>query len=555
MNYYDVHCTSCGKVFPADRMAVDIDKLIQVHLQKFSVKSSDDFYRKAKEVFDEIKTGICMTKYDLINRGYLAADDVLEMTGNDVIHFIEEKAQIVLPERMPRSAQPVQAQDSFWEEFDKPETKEQETADVEEIIDTLSFKLEFYNQNDADESGKREKLKELLRLLTENRNKVLLRCTCCFKFQQDDQGREFLSSLEVVYIDGEHKNYGNMVCPYCGGKLLTDSGKYEEKIIVMLGSSRVGKTAYLAALVDMHVNRKSENNTPINMGSVAGAQYENFRKNILEPYAKGEKIVKTDISKDKVALVPMQITLNGKTVNYIFVDLPGEVFVPSSEQEKEAGAASGDFIANHRRICEYADAFWLCIAPMQIDYRLKGMNEKLGKSDKVEMDMDMILANISNIISLMGTAKSKTPTAVVLTMSDLIDRSEALYSATEEPGRDCLTDAMMFRTDLSGDIALRVKQYLQSGNMNINIIPRLDRIFEFKSYFSVAAYGKTVSDETAESDKAPCGIDLPFLWTAACMGLLRPVKLVQRVEHTGFLHRRENVVEDLADAEMKDLFV
>lgn len=556
MDYYKVHCAHCGEVFDADKMAVNIDELVRRHLDKFSRRSSDLFYQKAKEIFDEIKIGMYLTKYELVNLRYLDIENQLELTVDDILHFVEEKIQMTLPEHFPQNIRKSQEKDTFWDEVTKSEEKDEKEIDINPILDTLSFKLSFYNQSDADERGKREKIEEFLRLFLENRNKVVLECTCLFTTQHDDRDRAYLSALEVTYVDGEHKNYNNMICPFCGEKLMADAGKYEEKIIVMLGSSRVGKTAYLAALVDKHVNMKNEKfDSTIGMESVTGAQFADFQKNILDPYSRGEKIIKTDVSKDKVSLFPMLITMNHRTVNYIFVDLPGEVFVPSSEQEMEEGAASGDFIANHKRICKSADAFWFCIDPVQVDCRLVGINEKLEKADRVEMDLNMVLANIANIVSTMGAEKSKIPTAIVLTKSDLVERSEGLYSETEDVGVNCLKDTDQFRADIAEGISNRVKEYLMSSNMVIDIVSRLDRMFASKSYFSVAAYGKTVTGEMQGSSKAPYGVDLPFLWTVACMGLLQPVKLVQKIERSGFLGRTTNVREDFETADDGELFI
>ena len=164
---------------------------------------------------------------------------------------------------------------------------------------------------------------------------------------KDDSGNEFENMLTVTYFDGETESFQHMVCPNCGEAFYMDAGQYEEKVIVMLGSSRVGKTAYLAALVEklMPMYGASEFEDKIAIINSKDRKFEDFKKNILNTYRRNYKIIKTDMTAETVPLFSLKIKIeeSKKYVILTFVDLPGEVFVPLSEDEHQAGEASGKF--------------------------------------------------------------------------------------------------------------------------------------------------------------------------------------------------------------------
>lgn len=558
MNYYEVHCTNCGKILTADRMAVNLDEFIKEHLKRVALKSSNAFYREASEIFDEIRIGMYLTKSEMLNERIIDYEDSIELSVEKVKEFIEKTYRVTFPQKA--AAEEEETEDSFWKEFSEYAGEDEESAkgekgSEESFIDELGFKLAFYREIDNDEQKKRAYLHKILDLFREYPQELLLKCSCEFLTQTDDRGQDFISALRVTYVDNEVVAYNHMVCPQCGEAFFVDAGRYEEKIIVMLGSSRVGKTAYLAALVEEINPLYGQSKYPnIVIRDTVDKRYVNFKNNILEAYRRGKKITKTDESKGEVALFPLEIVINGATIIFYFVDLPGEVFVPRDERERENGAASGRFIINHRKICYCADAFWLCIDPVQIDIRLHNANDSAEMTDRVEMDMDMVLSNIENMVNMMGTGKTKVPTAIVITKSDLISAEEKLYSCGRNIGADCLLENRQFRLDIFNAIADKVKRYLLSDNVK-NLVPKLEKIFDYKNFFSVAAYGRNVESRDEESMKMPYGISLPFLWTITCMEYLQPVRFVSKIEKKGFLHRQEVVRQSYEPGERDDLFV
>lgn len=570
--YHKVHCTNCGNINRSEKMAIDVDKLIQIYLEKMVTQSENSVYQEAKRLLDEIRLGLYMTKFDLVNEGILNQEGNLKLTAEHILYFLSRRYQVSLqPEEVNQeesNSMTNEPEDIFADLFapvEEQNSKEgvkavQSIGEVPpEVLDSLCIKMLLYAELDTEKSKKREYIRSLIRFLRENKACILLDCNCQFNVERDDMGGEYISALKVVFPDGDTRVFQHMVCPYCGEPFFIHAGKYEERVIVMLGSSRVGKTAYLAALVNEINPEYGQSNYPnIIVKDTADARYVYFKEHILKQYRLGKKIQKNDESKETVALFSLEVSVEGKTLILILVDLPGEVFVPRGEEERRTGEASGSFIINHRKICYSADAFWFCIDPVQIDQQLHDINEKNEKADKVEMDMAKVLSNIDNIINVMGDgseqSKSDIPTAIIVTKSDLIDSMFKLYSADAPLEMNCLHAANQFRVDKLIGISMKVKEYMQSANVK-NLVPKFNGMFQKKNYFAVAAYGLNVTAETEESPKAPYGIVLPFLWTLANFGYLQIVKYHQSVKTTGLFHKTPVILESFEKADRQELYL
>lgn len=560
--FYKVHCTNCGEVLGADKMAIDMDKILRMHLEKVSGRKNNPLLLNAKKVFDEIRIGMYLTKFQMVNDRILEEDGTLHITCQYILNFIEKRYKVnfgELEEVKETKKQKEKKSESSFDMFDDLDvlmpSSEREVNEIpEEILDNLCLKMILYSQVDNDEMAKRNCIKEMLQLLLKHRNEVLLECSCVCQIKKDDKEQEFISGLKVTFLDKETVAYNHMACPYCGESFFIDAGRYEEHIVVMLGSSRVGKTAYLAALVDeINPEYGQPHYKSISIKDTTDKKYTYFRNNILKQYRTGKKIKKTDELKETVALFSLDVVINGKIKILTFVDLPGEVFVPRSEVEKEEGEASGAFIINHRKICCCADAFWFCIDPVQIDQSLHNINERAEKSDKVEQDMPMVLSNIENALNIMGNEKLNVPTAIIITKSDLITPDANLYFKNRDLEKQCLMENGNFRNDLFQSSAANVEQYLKSNNVR-NIFHKLNTMFPNKNYFAVAAYGVNVEENTEGSNRAPSGIILPFVWTLSVLGHIKPVKYMRRTERVGFFGRQERVIEYFDLAEQNELF-
>lgn len=575
-DFYKVHCTNCGEVMEADRMAVNLDNILRTHLDKMAARNVNRTFAEAKELFDEIRIGMYLTCFEMAQmngimdrkgKGILDKDGTIHLSCRHILNFIQERYKVHIEtdaadEKPSEAKKDIIFPSDLFDASDldavdgKMSWKEDNSFKIsEDVLDSLCLKMLLYSEKDIDEKIKRNSISKLLQFLVEEKDFLLLECRFDFSVSQDDKGgKEFLSSLKVTYFDNDTVAYNHMVCPNCGESFFIDAGKYEEKIIVMLGSSRVGKTAYLAALVNELKPKYGRPKYPnITVIDTLDKQYTFFKNTVLEQYIAGRKILKTDEKKEAVALFSLEIVINGIRTILTFVDLPGEVFVPRNKEELASGEASGRFIINHRKICYSADAFWFCIDPVQLDQRLRFINEHNDTADKVELDMDLVLSNITNSLQLMGNRKTEAPTAIIITKSDLIDPENRLYNSNGEREQNCLVNNTMFLHDRFYSIAENVKRYMESDQVK-NITAELDNIFANKNYFAVAAYGMNVEEDKPKGRK-PYGIMLPFLWTMTAFGYFQPVRYILKMEKTGsFFNRKETPVAYYEEVEEEKIY-
>lgn len=356
----------------------------------------------------------------------------------------------------------------------------------------------------------------------------------------DDQGNEFNSCCEVRYLNvggtADIESF-QMVCPQCGKELGSEAGNYKEYVVVMLGSSRVGKTAYLAALVD---NLDKNKLTGISRVPFADKGMEIFDKGILKKYRMGVKFEKTDeFNLKTISLFTLLFSIRSgindeKRILVKFVDMPGEAW-------------DGDdrFVLNKRRICRYASAFWMCIDPVQVNNDLVTVeNPSDGNNtqsdDLINGNLTDVIANIIDKLKKIMDQKEieEIPLAMILTKSDVVDKGEGLKG-----------DKSLFRHELSIDMisgTTKLENILFSNN-NIkkekfksfeNIVKdyivdmhriRLEHsfgIFKKKNYFAVAAAGRKLEENNPE--KIPCMpslVELPFIWLLANWGYIGIVKM------------------------------
>ncbi len=567
--FYNVHCTNCGKVLGADRMAIDVDRILREHLAKMAGRNVKPIYIQAKKLFDEIRIGMYLTRFEMTRDHIMDSVGTIRLTCQYILEFIGHRYKTKIDINTSRPGEDGQEEEvSSFDMFDKLDTRDEqldsewETWEDEsafkvpdDVLDSLCFKMALYSERDNSEEDKRRYIRELLQFLAKEGDFVILECDCQFSVSKDDRGEnEFVSALQVTYFDGDTVAYNHMVCPNCGETFFINAGKHEEKVIVMLGSSRVGKTAYLAALVnELNPKYGQPRYKNITVKDTPDRRYTFFRDHILNQYVSGNKILKTDETKEAVALFSLDMLINGNSVILTFVDLPGEVFVPRNKEELEEGEASGRFIINHRKICYSADAFWFCVDPVQLDQRLHYINEESSATDKVELDMGMVLANIENSLHIMGNEKTSAPTAVIITKSDLIDPESKLYFSDKSQEQTCLLNEKQFLADRFYSVAENVKRYMLSEQVR-NIVSQLNYMFSRKNYFAVAAYGVKIEEGVSKGRK-PYGIVLPFLWTMTALGYLQPVKCMQKVVRTGkFFNRKEEIVSYYEAVDREELF-
>ena len=351
--------------------------------------------------------------------------------------------------------------------------------------------------------------------------------------EEDDRGNPFPSKLAVIYEDEEQENVVNNVCPHCGKQFHSLVGKYQEFIICMAGSARVGKTAYLASLmaaIEDHGNKYAQH--------VYGADnpdYRFFSENIMKPYRANKRIPKTAFegSGETIPLFSAPIRVLDRTYLFTFIDMPGEAF------DSDDVSSGAKFIINDRKIVKHAQMIWFCIDPQQIDAEVASMNHvATAQDDKVNENTRQVMENIGQTLSQV-CLEGKKNAAILVTKSDLIlgkGGFDSLFRPDEHAFRDYVREDGAMDFDHEKEFSQKAFQYLDQAH---GIIATISGMFEDYTTFAVAAYGMNVNpiedddirimmgENLLDAEKNPSMVELPFLWTAAELGLVPATKIVE----------------------------
>lgn len=514
--YHDVNCTKCGRKTSAVNMAIDMDELIKIYLKREKEKNREDnIYETMLDFFSNIRFGLYFSFYFLKSEKYLGEENELKLSGSDIMYLL-------------------------WQKHLTKEEREK-TEEDEAILDILADAMDTAGDVEVDWQKKRKEIGKILDFLSENEESIFLKCRIEPRREKDDMGNNVITGINAAF---SHRN-GNqdglpLVCPDCGTAFLADAGKYHEEVILLMGSARVGKTAYLAALIDyLNGDNAKKLIFPLQIGPLTDKRGLYFQENVLNAYQKGEKIPKTNISNEEIIpLVSFLLRIrNDKLIIVTFVDMPGEAYVPEEEQNQKEEKG---FIANKRRISKNASAYIFCIAPEQIDLPIK--EKEKYKPDSATADIEDVCRNIRNTVKAMGKGAGDVPTAVVITKNDKLKDYD--FYNPEEMYEDLIREEKYFMIDKYRTITDGIREYLRAGHV-APVEQKLEFISSHYNFFTVASYGTSI--EEGKNQKMPSGIILPFLWILTMLGYFTPAQLEYVREKEGFFSRKYNVVERLAE--------
>jgi hypothetical protein len=448
------------------------------------------------------------------------------------------------------------------------------TIDI--LADHIGGEYEYLTQflaksKEIDRDELAEKIQEIAHRIRTNKNAVIAQFDVIVKMDTDDQGNTFANKLEVTFDDNKKKNISKFVCKGqdgypCGKELYGHAGRYKEIIIGLAGTARVGKTAYLAALLasimragDEVDNLGYDQDVLINI-AYSGDGWRAFKADLLEPYVYGKKITKTPVlrdtssdNKEAIPLFSLTFKVNGgKNYIFTFIDMPGEVYDVGTDGEDGA-----DFVTGQREIIRSADMIWMCIAPSQI-----AGQQIVATADQVNVNITEAFANIEKTMQAIQMTK-KIPAAVLITRSDEANEEYGLFKPGFNPFASS-KNKMAYLSEKTtntpwvnekGELFYdNMKWFIEKSYNYLKMTPSIpatiENIFGKFTPLAVASYGFSVDNPFA--DKAndsnlptPSMIEGPFLWTLAVLGLI-PVytKELVRKERKKYLIKTEVYYED-----------
>ena len=527
MAFHKVHCPRCGRTMMADELAFDFGEVINIALEKAKNRT----FGRNEEWYD-------LTRFNL--RLYLSLKDLVEQYGftldaDGTYKGIFEFTTNHLADHLVKLAASLD-----------PNMSIKILASSSNLVEYQKLTRVMTKSADVDIHELAENIQELANRIMRNPNAEIARFHVTVYMQADDQNQKFANRMLVRFDDNEAKNITRFVCKGepgqpCGKVLYGHAGRFEEIIIGLAGTARVGKTAYLASLlacIKRHGNgieRLGNNQSVITPLEFADEAYDKFKADLLEPYVNCQKIKKTENIFDKVgdteAISLFSLTFainNNKKYIFTFIDMPGEVY--------DDGINGVDDVINNRRIITEASMIWLCISPAQVEG-----GDVVAGGDRVNTDLGKAFANLENTMSAINMSR-QIPTAVLVTCSDLVDERHGLFDdsfnafannynshpMTQFEGKTTATPWISETGELYYSnmewFNQRTFEYLKT---NPSIPTSIDNIFGKFTPFAIASYGKAIDNpfemEQGNNIPRPSMIEGPFMWTLAVMGLI-PVR-------------------------------
>lgn len=304
------------------------------------------------------------------------------------------------------------------------------------------------------------------------------------------------------------------LCPICHNPIPQGAEDEGSTVFVMLGPKGVGKSHYIAVLINQLRNSFTQE-----FGATMSAATDNTSLIYRDTYYKrlfedGRKLAPTPSFEDSTdAREPMIYYLRfiegdrPKVYTLAFFDTAGEDLCSTS---KIMGLNLNSFISR-------ASGIVFLVDPLQIPY----INKRIHVENKpaVGPNVSEMLANISNIIRTSNKAKIRDkiqiPLAVALTKSDVLMKSPedeeeekilfGLNSSLNVERERGKYDRSNFE-----QISAEVEEYLRravSNEFTQNV-----KEFEKHCYFAVSSLGSNPVGSVLTRGVSPIRVEDPFIW-------------------------------------------
>lgn len=545
--YHEIHCPVCGKVIQADKLAIDFG--VPVHKALKIQREIDEIWEENLDEEDEENSSLAFLE-NVNMRLYLSLGDLQK-----IYHLEPEKeGDFELTVGMLKThfcdlLYPEQDKDfeTIFRDFDIY-LKNLGRTDANNLKQRIAQMFCVTREKDFNLKSAYEKNLEILRKLQyESDEQIIAQFRVKIRKTRDTKSQEILDGVEITYKQNkngheEKETIKTKICTgfMCGHRFYRNVGKYKEIVIGMMGSARVGKTAYLAALINQITSVESF----IQVSDRSDEGYKDFEENIVKPYQSMKKIRKTEEAAEIIPLFSIVLKINEEPHAFIFVDMPGEVW----DRDKK-----DNFIINQRRILQYVDLMWLCIAPEQTE-RVRWISDD-GGEDAIETDMVKVMENMEGVYNDVPHEHTRQA-AVLITMSDKIYREEEPLFEPDVKVMEEYVEENRLNLDITREHNRKIKRFLdEKANQNTTdngarvIRQKTEELFERVNYFAVAAYGAKPDEIGTEGNKGrspqPSMIELPFLWSLCVVGCLQAATetwIEPEEEETGFFGRLGRVL-------------
>lgn len=506
VKYNKMHCTRCGEFTTADLVAFNFSKLFALAIENTNDETWQSLVRLDLKFYYTIRD-ICQEMHYVLNTKKLGK---LNLTVRQVIKQLEFLMKPATFEEIKNNHRNSHLYNNLFETISSNHSSfDEKMADIEKLVQTL---------------------------MSHQLNDVIISIPLQIILDKDDLGNEMPIGIRYVIGEKIYEDF-NRVCPRCGEVFDGQAGYYREYIIGLAGLARVGKTAYIASLID-RLKKFSDDN----FISIAKENYEKnesfikFNDEIVSKYHQGQIISKTAVENtDEIPLVYLSLKIKGEDYNFVFVDMPGEVF----DSDGDEGI---DFISEKRHILKSADAIWCCVEPAM--FNNKYHNLKYSRANNTKIDQ---LANLANTLNNLYPAK--TPACIIVTQSDLLKNDYPnLYQPQTNVMQEYLIEGQILNLNQVNEFVSSTRDFVKQM---LSFEATIGDIFEGFSMFSIASYGYDVNDDKLTGQNiAPSMVELPFIWTLASLGCLEAKKINVNKNIFG---KEKETIEDIIDK--KELYI
>ncbi|MEI6514218.1 MAG: hypothetical protein WCO51_13245, partial [bacterium] len=306
------------------------------------------------------------------------------------------------------------------------------------------------------------------------------------------------------------------VCPQCHNELPYTADTVENHVIAVIGPREVGKSNYIAVLVDRlqkHVG------TAFNLSLMAlnDSTTTRYRDDFYTPLFRNHRVVqKTQIA--GVIQTPLMFRLNiassnplirNKVLSLIFFDTAGETF------DNESLMYQTRYLAN-------ASAIILLVDPLQMEKVRVDVGARGCPLPQAFTEPAEVVTRVNNLLrqerKITGSKKINIPFAISFTKSDvlrdygILPPGNAVYSQPLHQGQ---FNRLIWR---------QIHDEVQSvmGNWDDNSVENLLRNdCSDYSYFCLSSFGEAPDSDQSLSTISPFRVEDPLLWSLSRLGYLQ----------------------------------
>lgn len=329
--------------------------------------------------------------------------------------------------------------------------------------------------------------------------------------------------------DSEGKETYDRLCLYCHNRLPKKAGKVPMDIISIVGDTKVGKSVYIAALIRLLREKTADNfdavcvpiNNEIESRFMRDFEYRIFERNLMP------EITQREMKQEPLIFEFRFKDRNKPSVLLVFFDMAGE------------GILDQDYLDIYANHIKNSTGMMFLLDPLQIstirpkillkiesdESRLKKQKSLDAQENLIE-DGDFPRGPLSGLVALDDNFivhekdnRTKIPTAIVLTKSDLLE-----YLKEEDYFYD--NSNTLINVDHEGFLNLS-----EVDNINGEVKNFLEKVckpfknyvyslFEYHAYFAVSSLGHNPVDKKVSFTINPKRVCEPFLWLLWKLGYI-----------------------------------